>query len=174
MPTFGEQLVPWTARIAFVFYIIAEASFVRRFPRQSSWFRRWWTLAWLAFLIHVAAAFHVVHGWSHAAAFADTAERTNAMVGINWGGGLYFNDLMVLLWTYDILRIRRTKKTGCWPIKTFDIAWHIFAAFLWVNAAIVFAPPQGRWLGLIGFGILGGLTTRRAFAQNPGSGGVGP
>ena len=40
---------------------------------------------------------HWEHDWSHAAALEHTANQTQDVVGVHWGGGLYFNYGMLLL-----------------------------------------------------------------------------
>ena len=51
--------------------------------------------------IHVAIAFRYYHHGSHREAYEQTARETAETVGINWGGGIYFNYLMLVLWAGD-------------------------------------------------------------------------
>ena len=55
----------------------------------------------LVYLGHVAAAFGVHHDWSHAAAYAYTAARTEAYFGLDWGGGLWVNYAFTVIWVAE-------------------------------------------------------------------------
>ena len=61
-----------------------------------------WSCACLLYLAHVASAFHFWHGWSHAAAYAHTATQVAAVVGLNWGGGIYANYAFTALWLVEV------------------------------------------------------------------------
>ena len=65
---------------------------------------RWcWTLAVPIYALHVAAAFHVVHHWSHAAAMEHVAQQSQAVVGWRFGAGIWFNHLFGLLLASEML-----------------------------------------------------------------------
>jgi hypothetical protein len=107
-----------------------------------------WTAGALAALAHTALAFHVHHGWSHAAAMAETARQTAALTGWRWGGGVYFNYLFLLLWLAD---------TAWWWLdaaafhrrpRWFDAAVRAFLWFMFVNGAFVFVRGPARLGGL--------------------------
>lgn len=110
-------------------------------------------LAWTAgcglYLLHVLSAFALVHHWSHVAAYEHTADRTAAVVGWRWGGGLYINYAFTLLWLADTtawwVRGRR------WP-PTRSYFWMLQAVFalMMFNATVVFGPALWRRAALIG------------------------
>jgi len=104
----------------------------------------------LFYLAHVVAAFHFYHGWSHAAAYEHTARRTAEVVGLDWGGGLWWNYAFGAVWLGDILwRRGRPAWLG--------VAVQAFLAFMAFNATVVFETGAIRWLGLAATGVL--LTT---------------
>ncbi|MGE5193901.1 MAG: hypothetical protein ACM3U2_15515, partial [Deltaproteobacteria bacterium] len=59
-------------------------------PANDRWARWLWTAACLLLWIHAACAFQIQHHWSHAEAYAHTTRQTEEFVGLEWGGGLYF------------------------------------------------------------------------------------
>jgi hypothetical protein len=135
----------WTIRIALALYVAALAA------RPSSRLGRACSATGLLFyLAHVVAAFQLHHGWSHAAAYKHTAQRTAEVVGLYWGGGLWWNYLFGFVWLGDVVwRGPRPRWAG--P------AIHGFLAFLAFNATVVFESGPVRWAGLAA--TLGLLTT---------------
>ena len=143
----GEQLTRWTVRLALLLY---AATLVLRYvppprPRLARWL---WTAGCLLFFVHVAAAFHSFHHWSHANAYRETARQTGKMVGIDWGGGLYFNYLFTLTWAADALWWwrRGAEDYGRRP-RWLSAAVDAFMAFMAFNGAVVFAHGATRWVG---------------------------
>lgn len=113
-----------------------------------------WTLGCLLYLAHVVCAFAFYHDWSHAAAYRHTAERTRAMFGWYWGGGLYFNDGFTAVWLLDaawwwLSPLRRASRPS-W----LTAAVHGFLWFMVANATIVFATGPASWFGVAGCGTL--------------------
>ncbi|HEV3005325.1 MAG TPA: hypothetical protein VGX78_12740, partial [Pirellulales bacterium] len=100
----GELATRWTVRLALAGYFLGGALRAEnRTPRGRLIGRIAWTLGCLFYLAHIACAFHVYHGWSHAAAYRHTAEQTAALTGWNWGGGIYFNYLFTVVWLADAI-----------------------------------------------------------------------
>lgn len=97
----------------------------------------------ITMLLHVAVAFHLGHGWSHADAF-DRTERTSG-----FGPGLFVNYAFVLLWLVQVL----------WMWVAFDCylnlrTWpnRLILGFMWFvlfNASVVYGTGFVRWLGLV-------------------------
>ncbi|OYV93053.1 MAG: hypothetical protein B7Z73_03955 [Planctomycetia bacterium 21-64-5] len=150
-----------------------------RSPRRQRWARLAWTLGCLCYLAHVACAFHFYHGWSHAAAYRHTAERTAAVAGWSWGGGVYFNYVFTAVWLADTLWWWRTSSVGnalcgvpkrCQrelhgtPQRAFPtdpsrrdwlhLAVQLFMAFMVFNATVVFGQGFVRWFGVTGCTLL--------------------
>ena len=147
----GTLLTLWSARIAFLLYGAALAAWLMGRPRAA---RIAWVSGFLVYLTHVGVAFHFYHRWSHDAAYADTARQTEELLGVAFGGGLYANYVFTAVWALDVL----------WPWfhrASYDrrprwaaAAIHVFMAFLFLNAAVVFVSGWARWLGLAMTGAL--------------------
>lgn len=124
--------------------------------------RRLWTLGCAAFLVHVAAAFHFVHGWSHAAAHAATARDTAAVTGFDSGAGLWLNYLFTALWLGDAVAWWRLgtggyrRRSAAWTIAVYG-----FMAFLAFNATVVFEQGWVRVGGVLGSLLLATLVVLR-------------
>ncbi len=108
-----------------------------------------WTVGCAAMLMHAAAAFHFYHGWSHAAAYIDTARQTAELTGFDWGGGLYFNYALLAAWAADVVYWwRRGVEAYRLRPRVLALVWHAFLLFMFFNAAVVFATGAARWAGL--------------------------
>ena len=147
----GEILTKVTIWVAVAGYAAGAAAYALS-PRKygwDSWARLAWTVACVALLAHVACAFHFYHGWSHAAAYLDTARQTEEMFGLDWGGGLYINYALLAGWVLDVgwwwARGREAYRRRPWPLA---VAWHAFLIFIVFNATVVFKNGPARWAGL--------------------------
>lgn len=156
-------LVEWTARLAAALWLarwLIEARSRSTGVTLSRPALACWTAGCLVHLAHVAAAFHFSHHGSLADAWRHTAQRTAAVTGLEWGGGLWLNLLFTLLWPLDVVRLRREQAEGRTSIHPrLDRAWHAFSLFMMVNATVVFGPPAWRWVG--GIALLAWLVLRR-------------
>ncbi len=136
----GDFLTRWTVRGAMLFYVAGLAS--------TGWRRLAWTVAFLLYLLHVAAAFEYFHHWSHEEAFAFAAQQTEAVVGWHWGGGLFVNYAFTAVWVGDV--------TWSWigpeshATRPRWITWAVqgFLGFIAFNATVVFASGFSRWFGI--------------------------
>lgn len=161
----AHPLTLWLARASVAFYAAAVLIAVSGRTTTERNFRRWraaWSAACLLLIVHVLAAFHFEHGWSHSAALEHTAEQTARVTGINWGGGLYFNYAFLVLWLVDVAvlwtvsskipsRLRRSTDLAC-----------IFMVF---NATVVFGPRW--WIGpVIIVGLIAVQVRRRRLTGN--------
>jgi hypothetical protein len=142
----AEDLARWSARAAFAFYVGAIAVWPK--GRRIRWL---WTMACAAMLVHVGIAFDQVHHWSHRAAYEATALQTASVVGLNWGAGIYANYALLLVWLVDMLWWWSNAKN--YEERPRSVTWsiHGFLAFMWFNAAVIFAHGWMRWAGLVGF-----------------------
>jgi hypothetical protein len=153
----GDDVVRGTVRVSLVFYAVAVG--LMFFLRPQEWnasgpgqLARWcWSLAWAAYVVHVAAAFHFYHGWSH----ADAVRHTEEVSG--FGPGIYVSHLFTALWTLDVawwwLAPFRYAARPAWIGRTL----HAFMAFIVFNGAVVYETGPIRWAGLAMFAVLGGL-----------------
>lgn len=125
----GQAATIWTARTAAALYVIALALLLGRRHVVS----RRVSLAGLAmYLIHVACAFEFFYGWSHTTAYRETARQTQALFGVDWGGGLYLNYVFTLLWTGECVAAWRGTS-----LSRARAGVHAFLAFMVVNATVV-------------------------------------
>lgn len=154
MNDIGEFLTRSTIWLSLVGYtlgsvIFALSSSPRRRAQWDSATRAVWTAACASLIAHFISAFQFYHGWSHQAAYADTAQQTQELFGINWGGGLFINYALLLAWIVDIAWWWRSGldsyRRRPW---TFFAAWHGFLLFIIFNATVVFGDGVVRWLGL--------------------------
>ncbi len=135
-----------------------------------------WTAAAVIYLGHVAAAFHFVHGWSHAAALAHTAGRTEQVVGISTGLGLWVNYAFTLCWIVDVAgwwlrwHSRRIDASSTSAPKTFSpasklwrwfvVAWLALFLFVTLNATVIFETGFTRWYFVVLFAGCGAWLAR--------------
>jgi len=165
----GELLTRWTIRLALgcyalsVFLVLTERS---DHPRGGRWA---WTAGLLAYLAHVACAFHYYHDWSHDAAYATTAAETREVVGLDWGGGLYFNYGFTTLWLIDVLWWWAHPRSRASRPRAIGYALHGFLAFMAFQATVVFEGGPVRWAGLAATALLGTLWLRSGRTKEPPS-----
>lgn len=147
----GEILTAVTIWLTILAYAVGAAIFAlsHNRPKWDSSARLIWTIACISLVAHVASAFHFYHQWSHNAAYRETARQTYEVFGVNWGGGIYFNYALLVLWILDVgwwwfgglLAYRRRS----WLLA---VAWHLFLIFMFFNATVIFGTGFVRWLGL--------------------------
>lgn len=152
---FGDDLTRNTIRLALAYYALAtlvmmgldDAEWTAVGPGRIA--RSAWTLACLIYVIHVGVAFHYFFGWSHAAAFAHTAQRSGV------GEGVYVSYAFTLVWPMDVLgwwlAPQRYARRPGWV----GMALHGFMLFLVFNATVVYETGRIRWAGMVYFGVLG-------------------
>lgn len=152
-----------TARVAVLFWAVAAAAILLR---RREFGRRAWTLACLAYLVHVATAFDQVHGWSHAAAF----RHVETVSG--FGPGIFVSYAFSLVWAADVawwwLDRAGYDRRPAWV----DWTLHGFIAFVVFNGTVVYETGIIRWASLIAFAVLGVLLVyrRRARVERPTAG----
>ncbi len=105
-------------------------------------------------IVHVVAAFHFRHDWSHASAVAHTARETYELLGWEFGLGVYFNYLFVAIWLVDAL--------WWWLAPTqyesrhhwLSSMVHAYLLFIVINGCIVFEAGITRWAALLAIAML--------------------
>jgi hypothetical protein len=116
--------------------------------------RGWWTVGAIAAFLHIAAAFHMFHHWSHQSAVLATARQTGAVTGVFRGEGVFFNYAFLVVWLADAAwwwlgpSSHETRSVGV------SAAIHGFLFFMFVNGAIVFADGWMRVIGTIAVGLV--------------------
>jgi hypothetical protein len=145
MPANDEAWIRITVWLALVAWAAGEM--LGRRPRIQNVSRVVWSIGALALLVHLALAMHWKHGWSHAAAVADTARQTNERFSLNWGGGVWLNYLMIAWWLLDAAWLWRSPAN--WAASSpWRTARRGFFLFMWFNGAVVFPTGAVRWLAL--------------------------
>ena len=104
--------------------------------------------------IHTVSALGAFHGWSHWDAVEATANKTEALLGIRIGAGVYVNYAFVVAWLMDAAWRLATCFSGISPSpKWWNRTIDLFLIFIAINGAIVFANGPIRWISL-GCGVL--------------------
>ena len=148
----GEFLTRSTIWISIAFYTIGCVIFAfgRRRPKLDNWTRVAFTIAIAALIAHYISAFHFYHHWSHEAAFIETARQTAEVFKVNWGGGIFINYSLLMLWIADVglwwmAGESSYRRRPLWILLT----WHGFLVFILFNATVVFKNGITRWVGLL-------------------------
>jgi hypothetical protein len=144
----GELLTRSTIWISIVAYTVGCIVFAT--TRHMSWVRLAWTIGCVSLLAHFAVAFHFYHAWSHESAFLDTARQTVEVFGINWGGGLFINYAVALVWFGDVAwwwgaGVNSYRQRPWW----LTMLSHGFLIFIIFNATVVFKGGLTRWVGVV-------------------------
>jgi hypothetical protein len=141
----------WTARSAALLYAVTvglllfrEGGRERRYRVARAVYTAGCGLIW----VHVALAFQVAHGWSHADAVRVTAARTADLTGVQSGFGVYLNYLFLTVWAADAAywwRVGHRRYLGRPPGVALSV--HGFLLFITFNAAVVFVAGTARHVG---------------------------
>ena len=147
-----SPLVALTIWTALALYVAGEHGRARR--PSASWARPVWLLGALAYLGHVTAALGIHHGWSHSAAYAHVATRTDALLGLDWGGGLWVNYAFTAIWIGEGLwwQLRPghyAQRPALWTPTIRGVF-----LFMIANGAVIFVEGPRR---LLGVGVLAAL-----------------
>lgn len=137
--TATQEFSLWMVRVSFLLYVVALVRFSRGL----------WTAACGFYLLHMITAFAFFHNFSHREAYEATARQTQALLGVHYGGGLYWNYAFTAVWIGDVLwawmgNYARRARWVSWSI-------HGFLGFLFFNATVVFGKGWIRWAGAAAF-----------------------
>jgi hypothetical protein len=143
--TSGAALTYATISAAWILYLTALAAWLAVRPRIA---RLAWIVGCLFYLGHVVAAFAFHYGWSHQAAYRETARQTAELFGFVYGGGIYFNYVFTLIWLADAVWIWFSPESYRRRPRWISIAVHAYLAFLYFNATVVFGGGWIRWSGV--------------------------
>lgn len=135
--TAPQEFSLWMVRVSFVLYVVALVRFSRGM----------WTAACGFYLLHMVTAFAFFHNFSHREAYEATARQTQALLGVYYGGGLYWNYVFTVVWMGDVLWVWLGRTRAGW------VTWsvHGFLAFMFFNATVVFGKGWMRWAGAAAF-----------------------
>ena len=154
----GELLTRLTVWLALCGYALGAALLLLARGRADllNRARRAWTFGCAFFLAHVVCAFGFFHGWSHAAAYRETARQTAEVTGLHWGGGLFLNYLFALAWIADTMWWWLAPASFARRPVWLTAAWQGFLFFMVFNGTVVFGKGPVRWFGAA---ICAGLAT---------------
>lgn len=152
----GPLITAWTIRIALL-ALLASLLLRMAWPwwQVSEMTRRVvWTAGCLVFLAHIAAGMDFYHHWDHGHAYEATAQQTEDTLGIRFGGGIYVNHLMAIVWTGDVLwwwlaPASYRQRSPRW--EQIIVGFFLFIAF---NGLVVFKEGGLRIAGILGFSVL--------------------
>jgi hypothetical protein len=147
----GDWIISWSVRLALLLLVVVQALEFQslRQGRIASVLRWLWTTAFVLFAIHVAAAFHFVHGWSHQTALEATAKETFEKMGFSFGAGIYFNYLFLLVWATDLVWIWRATGLSTKSQQMLFYAGRAYMLFIAFNGVVVFKSGWMRFLGIL-------------------------
>jgi hypothetical protein len=168
----GELLTRLTIWLALIAYALGTAMLLLARGRAHWLVRaRWmWTLGCAFFLAHVVCAFGFFHGWSHDAAYRETARQTAELTGLRWGGGIFLNYIFALAWLADVLWWWLAPGSFSRRSPRLAAAWQGVFFFIVFNGTIVFGKGPVRWLGVAicaGLAALWAGTRQRRAARKP-------
>ena len=143
----GDLLLRGTAWLSLVAWGAGEWRRSRE-PAPARRARMAWTAGALALLVHSGLAFHLRHGWSHSAAWLDTARQTEAVTGVAMGGGLLVNYLFLAGWAAEVAWWWAAPASFLARPAALDRAARAFFLLMFLNGAVVFAHGPVRALGL--------------------------
>ncbi len=89
--TVGSFLIVWSIRLSMMSLVATMLawSLWRSWSQANPAIRILWTSSFLLFVLHVCAAFHFEHDWSHQRAYLATAKETRELMALEFGSGVY-------------------------------------------------------------------------------------
>ena len=158
----GILLTKWTIRLALACYAgYLTGLLVNRSPGWSI-VGRWLSTAGCGlFIVHVVCAMAFYHDWSHEQAFTTTARETQELLGFEFGAGIYFSYLFMLVWIGDVLWSWVAPASFSARPRWLMLGLHLYLVFIAFNGAIVFEAGPTRWAGIAVCIALSGLVLWR-------------
>ena len=138
----GDWAGRGTAWLALAGYFIGAFLLLRGNRRIAKWV---WGAGCDFNCLHILAAFHFTHSWSHTAAVEHVARQSESVIGTPFGAGIWFNYLLTTLWIIDASWLWWDPESYAKRAKWIARSIHGFLFFIVVNAAVVFAPDMVRW-----------------------------
>ncbi len=161
----GALLISWSVRLALglLFGALVLRLMGLNHPTRLRVYRQMLGAGFLFFLAHVIAAFHFHHGWSHAAAVEDTRRQTRAMLGFDFGSGVYFNYAFLVAWFVEWTLSKQTIEQQSFLIRCVRMSVLVFMLFITFNGLVVFKSGWLRASGIVAsFGLVGvGIWSRK-------------
>ena len=137
----------WLSVLLFVAGEAGKRAARRGQPLRGAWLL--WAAGAFLCAVHMILAMGVRHDWSHQAAIESTARQTQAVYGINWGGGVYINYAFLALWIAEVMWWRASP--GRYLSRPASTTWIVRSFYLIVllNAAVVFASGARALAGVL-------------------------
>jgi hypothetical protein len=136
-----------TVWLSILLFVVGEAGKLGSPPRRWAW--HVYGLGAVFCAVHMLLAMGTRHGWSHQSAIESTAAQTQAVYGLNWGGGVYVNYVFLAVWIGELIWWATGPTTylgrplsATWSVRTFYL-------IVLVNAAVVFASGFRAVAGLL-------------------------
>lgn len=143
----GDLVIRSSVRLAMLCYagVLLGCACGGHAPATTAASRWLWTIGCGLFWGHVLSAFAFYHHWSHEHAFLDTALKTRAAIGVEFGYGIYFNHLFALAWTADVAWSWLAAKSYAARPRWLMVSLHAILLFIAVNGLVVFKAGPVRW-----------------------------
>lgn len=162
----GELLTASSIRLSLLAYSAVLVGLLGVDWRANRVLLRWmWTVGLLLLTVHVLCAFHFYHDWNHSHAVRQTAEETESLLGWRFGGGVYCNYALILVWCVDVIWwwiASAGYEQRHWSISALLHGYIFLIAF---NGAVVFEQGPTRWFGCGVTAVIVVLLLRRALAR---------
>jgi hypothetical protein len=152
----GSLIIAWTIRVSVLFFFATLIAWGLQ-SKSSRWgqcLRIIWSLGFLLFVAHVVAAFHFQHHWSHTAALDETARQTRHLIGLEFGIGLYFNHVFMLVWAIDLVWIWFASAQITQRYRWLRLTWIGYLIFIAFNGVAVFKDGWMRAGGIAALGLI--------------------
>ncbi len=157
-----------SADLALLAFLIAWLCRVGFRSRSQAVAERWlYAAGALLMLVHIVLAYGIFHRWSHAAALQHTAEQTEAVVGLSFAGGLYFNFVFVLVYLVDVVWRFRLREPDARQPRWLAITVDGFLLFIVAMSTIVFETGPVRHVACVGLLAIAVGQWRRQRSRRP-------
>jgi hypothetical protein len=165
----GELLIVWSIRMAMLLFFVSLTLLVGKSERQRMpvVLKILWTASFVLIVLHVAAAFHFVHHWSHGEAYRATAEETRQMLGFAYGAGIYFNYFFLAVWAMDVFWVWLPSKGDSCATHWLVFAGRCYLLFIAINGLVVFETGWLRAFGVLGTAVVLGVAWNRRRHLSP-------
>ena len=165
----GSVIIAWTIRVSIFLFFGSLIAWVLQIKpgRFDKTLRMLWSVSFMLFVAHVLAAFHFHHGWNHAAAVAETARQTRELIGLEFGAGLFFNYLFLLVWAFDVMWIWIAEAEIVKRYRWLRIAWLAYLIFIAFNGAAIFKSGGMRVGGIAALSLISLGVILRSKRQHP-------
>jgi len=120
------------ARTAWIAAAAWYAAMALRWRGSRQLFRGVYIWGCAAYLLHVAVAFHLAHGWSHREAFLHVQRSSG------FGAGIFVSYAFTLLWVFDAGWCLVNREGYFDRLPKWNLGVYSFMAFVVFNATVVF------------------------------------